>query len=46
MVHPFRDGNGRMARLITLWLLYMTGHEVGRYISIEKLIEESKDSYY
>jgi Fic family protein len=46
VIHPFRDGNGRMARLITLWLLYICGHEVGRYISIEKLIEESKETYY
>jgi Fic family protein len=35
-----------MARLITLWLMYVTGHEVGRYISMEKLIEESKETYY
>jgi Fic family protein len=46
VIHPFRDGNGRMARLTTLWLLYICGHEVGRYISIEKLIEESKETYY
>jgi Fic family protein len=46
VIHPFRDGNGRMARLNTLWLLYICGHEVGRYISIEKLIEESRETYY
>jgi Fic family protein len=46
VIHPFRDGNGRMARLISLWLLYISGHEVGRYISIEKLIEETKETYY
>lgn len=46
VIHPFRDGNGRMARLITLWLLYICGHEVGRYVSIEKLIEESRETYY
>jgi Fic family protein len=46
VIHPFRDGNGRMARLITLWLLYICGDEVGRYISIEKIIEESKETYY
>jgi Fic family protein len=46
VIHPFRDGNGRMSRLITLWLLYIIGHEVGRYISVEKLIEGSKESYY
>ena len=46
VIHPFRDGNGRMARLITLWLLYICGYEVGRYISLEKLIEESRETYY
>jgi Fic family protein len=46
VIHPFRDGNGRMSRLITLWLLYIVGHEVGRYISLEKLIDESKETYY
>ncbi len=46
VIHPFRDGNGRMSRLITLWLLYVVGHNVGRFISLEKLIDESKESYY
>lgn len=45
-IHPFKDGNGRMARLLSLLLLYQAGYEVGRYISLEKLIEDSKESYY
>ncbi|MBD5393993.1 MAG: Fic family protein [Lachnospiraceae bacterium] len=45
-VHPFNDGNGRMSRLLTLLLLYRAGYIVGKYISIEKLIEKTKDSYY
>jgi Fic family protein len=46
VIHPFRDGNGRMSRLITLWLLYIVGHDVGRFISLEKLIDDSRESYY
>ncbi len=45
-IHPFRDGNGRMARLLTLLALYQSGYEVGRFISLERLIEESKETYY
>lgn len=45
-IHPFRDGNGRIARLISLLLLYKAGFEVGRYISLEKIIESTKESYY
>lgn len=45
-IHPFNDGNGRMSRLLTLLLLYKFGYFVGRYISIEMLIEETKDAYY
>ena len=45
-IHPFRDGNGRMSRLLTLLLLYQAGYYVGKYISIEKLIERTKESYY
>lgn len=45
-IHPFNDGNGRMSRLLILLLLYRAGYVVGKYISIEKLIENTKDSYY
>ena len=45
-IHPFRDGNGRMSRLLTLLLLYQGGYFVGKYISLEKLIERTKESYY
>ena len=45
-IHPFRDGNGRASRLLTLLMLYQNGYEVGRYISIERVIENSKDQYY
>lgn len=45
-IHPFNDGNGRMSRLLTLLLLYQAGYIVGKYVSIEKLIEQSKETYY
>ncbi len=45
-IHPFADGNGRMARLLTVLLLYRHGYEVARWISIEQLYERTKDSYY
>ena len=45
-IHPFSDGNGRMSRLLTLLLLYRAGYFVGKYISIERMISDSKDTYY
>lgn len=45
-IHPFADGNGRVSRLLTVLLLHHADYTVGRYISIERLIEESKETYY
>jgi len=45
-IHPFRDGNGRVSRLLLLLQCYHLGFEVGRYISLERLIEQHKDRYY
>ncbi len=45
-IHPFDDGNGRMSRLLTLLLFYRAGFIVGKYISIEMLIEQTKETYY
>jgi Fic family protein len=45
-IHPFRDGNGRVSRLLMLAGCYQLGYEVGRYISLERLIEENKERYY
>ncbi len=45
-IHPFRDGNGRVSRLLLLLLMYHLGFEAGRYISLERIIEQSKERYY
>lgn len=45
-IHPFSDGNGRVSRLLTLALAYQLGYDVGRYISLERIIEQTKDRYY
>ena len=45
-IHPFNDGNGRMSRLLTTLLLFKSGFVIGRYISLEKKIEITKDEYY
>ena len=45
-IHPFQNGNGRVSRLVALLLLYHAGYDVGRYISLERIVQESRDSYY
>ncbi len=45
-IHPFWDGNGRVSRLLTLLALYQHGFMVGKYISLERIVEQSKETYY
>jgi len=45
-IHPFRDCNGRVSRILLLFMLYRLGYEAGRYVSVERMIEMSKDRYY
>jgi Fic family protein len=45
-IHPFRDGNGRVSRLLLLLQCQQHGYEVGRFISLERLIEQDKERYY
>ncbi len=46
VIHPFSDGNGRMSRLLTLLLLYKHSYEVGRFVSLEQLVDDTKETYY
>ena len=45
-IHPFREANGRVSRLLTVLALYHHGHRVGRHISLERIVEQSRESYY
>lgn len=45
-IHPFRDGNGRVSRLLSLLLLYKNGYDVGKYVSFEEQINNHKAFYY
>lgn len=45
-IHPFRDGNGRMSRLVSLLLLYKNGFDAGKYVSFEEQINKYKGYYY
>jgi Fic family protein len=45
-IHPFLDGNGRMSRLLTLLLLYQAGYDVGRFVSLERLVDDTRETYY
>ena len=45
-IHPFRDGNGRVSRLLTTFLLQQHGFQVGRYVSLERIVEDTKEDYY
>ena len=45
-IHPFTDGNGRISRLLTLLALYQAGYDVGRFISLERLIDDTRETYY
>lgn len=46
VIHPFEDGNGRVARILTNALLAEQGYGVGRWVSLEQLIAEEADDYY
>jgi Fic family protein len=45
-IHPFTDGNGRISRLLTLLALYQAGYDVGRFVSLERLVDDTRETYY
>jgi len=45
-IHPFRDGNGRLSRLMTTWFFLRAGYDWAQYSSHEKVIEDNKERYY
>lgn len=45
-IHPFQDGNGRLARALTTLLLLRTGYDYVPYASLERVIEDNKPQYY
>ena len=45
-IHPFKDGNGRVARLLTLLILHQHDYAVGRYVSLERVFEQQREGYY
>ena len=45
-IHPFEDGNGRVSRLLTSLLLYQAGHSIGQFISLDRLIDQTRPLYY
>ena len=45
-IHPFHEGSGRISRLLILLLLYKAGFFAGMYVSLERILEKSRDVYY
>lgn len=45
-LHPYFDGNGRMARLLHLWYLVQQGYSSALFVPMSRFIEESRSRYY
>lgn len=45
-IHPFYDGNGRTGRMLTTWILYQAGYDLGKFYSLEEFYAQDLESYY
>ncbi len=45
-IHPFQDGNGRLSRVLTTYLLLCFGYAYVPYSSLESVVENNKEGYY
>lgn len=45
-IHPFFDGNGRTGRMLTTWILYQGGYDLGKFYALEEFYAQDLQSYY
>ena len=45
-IHPFIDGNGRVARALATLILFIEGYDIRRFFSLEEYYDKDASSYY